>query len=70
MQQLKFFIEGKIFGVCAFLGERMGIPATVIRLYFIYLTCLTVLSPVLIYLMLAFWLNMKRYLHRRNPVWE
>ncbi|MCS6917108.1 MAG: PspC domain-containing protein [Chitinophagales bacterium] len=70
MQQLKFFVEGKIFGVCSFLGERMGISPAVIRLYFIYLTCITVLSPVLLYLMLAFWLNLKRYLQRRNPLWD
>ncbi|MER3497926.1 MAG: hypothetical protein C4308_04465 [Chitinophagaceae bacterium] len=40
-----------------------------IRLWFIYISLLTVGSPIIIYMILAFWMNMKRYMKaaRRNP---
>lgn len=71
MNHFKFLIEEKVFGVCSYLGEKLGIPSSVIRLYFIYITFITVLSPLILYLFLAFWINLKKYLNlHKNPVWE
>ena len=71
MNRLKYFVEGRIFGVCTFLGEKLGIASSVIRLFFIYATFIAVSSPIIIYLILAFWINLKKYITRkRNPVWE
>jgi phage shock protein PspC (stress-responsive transcriptional regulator) len=69
MNRLKQFVEWHVFGVCASMGERMGVATSVIRKYFIYISFLTVGSPVIIYLFLAFWMNIKRYvrLSKRNP---
>ena len=69
MNQLKEYIEWQAFGVCAALGERMGIATSRIRMWFIYISFLTLGSPVVIYMIAAFWLNMKRYIFaaRRNP---
>jgi hypothetical protein len=41
-----------------------------IRKYFIYISCLTMGSPVIIYVFLAFWMNIKQYMlnARRNPL--
>jgi len=66
----KDFIEWKAFGVCAAIGDRMGIATSRIRLWFIYISFLTMGSPVIIYMVLAFWMNLKNYilLRRRNPV--
>ncbi len=50
-----------MFGVCTFLGERMGIAISSIRLYFIYVSFLTFGSPIIFYLIMAFWLNVRRY---------
>jgi phage shock protein C len=61
MQQFKFFLEQQLFGVCTFLGERMGIAISSIRLYFIYISFLTFGSPIIFYLIMAFWLNVRRY---------
>jgi phage shock protein C len=64
-------IEGHAFGVCSFLGEKLGIPSRHIRLFFIYATFVTFYSPVIIYLILAFWINLKKWLFsRRDSVWE
>jgi phage shock protein PspC (stress-responsive transcriptional regulator) len=69
MKRLKQFVEWHVFGVCTTIGERMGVATSVIRKYFIYISFLTIGSPVVIYLFLAFWMNIKKYvrLSKRNP---
>jgi phage shock protein PspC (stress-responsive transcriptional regulator) len=70
MKQIKHFIEWQVFGVCSVLGERFGIATSTIRKYFIYTSCLTMGSPVIIYLVTAFWVNIRQYVlnARRNPL--
>lgn len=70
MNQIKNFIEWQAFGVCAAIGEKMGIATTRIRMWFIYISFLTFGSPVVLYMVAAFWMNIKRYMlaARRNPL--
>lgn len=70
MNSFRHFVEGRVFGVCTWLGEKMGVPSTTIRKYFIYVSCLTMGSPVVIYLFMAFWINLKEYIWKakRNPL--
>lgn len=70
IRQIQYFFEGKAFGVCTWIGEKLGVATSTIRLFFIYASFLTFGSPVLIYLFLAFFLNLRKYLRRRNPVWD
>lgn len=71
MKQLQYFLESQAFGVCSKLGEKLGFASSSIRLYFIYLSFLTFGSPVLVYLILAFWLNVRKHLRReRSTVWD
>jgi len=69
LYSLKNFIEWKAFGVCASIGDRLGVASSRIRLWFIYVSFLTLGSPIVVYMVLAFWMNMKRYMlmTRRNP---
>jgi phage shock protein PspC (stress-responsive transcriptional regulator) len=69
MNKFKSFVEWKAFGVCSAIGEKMGIAPSKIRQYFMYTSVLTLGSPIIIYLVLAFWRNMRKYTHsaRRNP---
>jgi len=70
MQQLQQFFEKYAFGVCTHLGEKLNIPTYSIRLFFIYTSFLTVGSPVIVYLFLAFIMNFRKHLRRRNnSVW-
>jgi len=62
MNIIKNIIEKQVFGVCSTIGRRIGIKISTVRLYFIYLSFGTLGSPVIIYLFLAFWLNIKSYL--------
>ena len=72
MIKLKYFVEQRVYGVCTRLGEQFGISTASIRLYFVYLSFITVGSPVVIYLIMAFWMNIRRYLRQQNnpSVWE
>ncbi len=72
IEQLKTYLEKHAFGVCTHIGEKFEISISNIRLYFIYASFLTMGSPVIIYLVLAFWMNIRRYLRKANhpTVWE
>jgi phage shock protein C len=71
MKRLQYFIESQAFGVCTMLGEKLGFATSSIRLTFIYVSFLTMGSPVLIYLMMAFWMNVSKHLRReRSTIWD
>jgi len=71
MEKLKYYLEKRAFGVCAYLGERLGIPVSRIRLFFIYTSFITFGSPVIVYLVMAFWLNMKKYIKSdKKTLWD
>jgi len=62
MDLLRNKVERVAFGVCAWLADRMGIQRRRVRMYFIYLSCLSLGSSVLFYLFAAFWLNVREYM--------
>jgi len=70
MNKLRSFVEWQAFGVCTAIGEKLGIASSRIRLWFIYISFITMGSPVIIYMIMAFWLNMKNYIlsAKRNPL--
>lgn len=71
MERLKHLLEKSAFGVCSYLGDKMGIASSRVRLYFIYLSFVTLGSPVIFYLFTAFWLNVRRYIRRsKNAIWS
>lgn len=57
------------FGVCTYLGNKLGIGAGRVRKYFIYASFAALGSPVLVYLVLSFWLEVRR-LTRKRSVWD
>lgn len=68
---LKFMVESNTFGVCERLGEKLEMPAKDIRMFFIYASCVTVASPIVAYLTLAFVMKLRAYIRaRRSPVWD
>lgn len=71
MNRLRGFFEWGAFGVCTAIGEVVGIATSRIRMWFIYISFLTMGSPLIVYMVLAFWLNIKKYIlySRRNPLW-
>jgi phage shock protein PspC (stress-responsive transcriptional regulator) len=71
MNNLKYFVESKAFGVCSYLGERLHMPKKNIRLFFIYLSFATAGSTIVPYLILAFWVKLREYVNsERTAVWD
>ncbi|MEL6667611.1 MAG: PspC family transcriptional regulator [Bacteroidota bacterium] len=62
MLEFRRLLEHSAFGVCTYLADRMGLHIRRVRLYFIYISCITLGSPLLLYLFTAFWLNLRQYL--------
>lgn len=70
INKLKEYVEYQAFGVCTKIGEKLGIATSKIRIWFIYISFLTLGSPIIVYMILAFWMNIKRYMtiSRRDPL--
>ncbi|MES2618670.1 MAG: PspC family transcriptional regulator [Bacteroidota bacterium] len=67
----KSLIEAQAFGVCTRMGEKMGLSTRRIRLFFLYSSFMTFGSPIIIYMILAFWMNMRQYAReKRTAVWD
>ena len=65
------FLEQRSFGVCSYLGERLGISISKIRLFFIYSSFLAVGFPVVFYLLAGIVLDIRNYVKRtRNRLWD
>ncbi|MCB0633379.1 MAG: PspC family transcriptional regulator [Saprospiraceae bacterium] len=69
MMQFKEILERSAFGVCNYLGEKIGISSSRVRLYFIYASFVTLGSPIIVYLFTAFWLNLRTYIRRKKNHW-
>lgn len=64
-------MERSAFGVCHYLGEKIGIASSRVRVYFIYISFVAMGSPIIFYLFIAFWLNIKQYIkNKRNILWQ
>jgi len=71
MKKIQSFFEDQAFGVCTRLGEKFGVATSSIRLFFIYASFLTFGSPVIIYLTLAFIMNVRKQLrYQRSTIWD
>ncbi|WP_317899281.1 PspC domain-containing protein [Aurantibacillus circumpalustris] len=75
ISRISKWFEQRAFGVCQWLGKKMGIRTTTVRMYFIYLSFFTFGSPIIIYFILAFLLEHKNYFKpfytkKRPSVWD
>jgi phage shock protein PspC (stress-responsive transcriptional regulator) len=68
--KIQHFFERYAFGVCTHIGEKLGMATSSIRLFFIYTSFITFGSPIIIYLSLAFVMNIRKHLRKRNPIWD
>ncbi len=72
-ERLRYISEKEAYGVFSWLGNKMSIKSSDIRLTFIYISFITFGSPVLIYVFMAFILKHKEYFkpkHKKRSVWE
>lgn len=66
---LQPLVEKQAFGVCTRIGEMAGMSTSRIRLFFIYSSFLTLGSPLIVYLSLAFWRDAKK-VFKKKTVYE
>jgi phage shock protein PspC (stress-responsive transcriptional regulator) len=69
MKKIQNYLETETFGVCTRLGEILDIPISSIRIFFIYASFLTFGSPLIIYLGLAWIMNLRKHLRRSRNLW-
>ena len=70
-RSLRDIIEMSVYGVCSYLGRKLSMPSKRVRLFFIYTSFIALGSPVIIYLILTFVLNLRYMINnKRNPVWD
>lgn len=71
IQFIRNYFERQAFGVCAWWGDKLGIKTSSIRLFFIYASFITIGSPVIIYLIMAFILKIRNtFRKKRRSVWD
>lgn len=68
IEKIRALIEKYSFGVCSYLANKMGLRSSRVRLYFIYTSFVTMGSPIIIYLVIAFWLNLKEYIRKSKSL--
>ncbi|MBK7343120.1 MAG: PspC family transcriptional regulator [Saprospiraceae bacterium] len=69
--QFRNLMERTAFGVCSYVGGKISIAASRVRIYFIYLSFVTLGSSVILYLFAWFWMNIRQYLRRGSSVqWD
>jgi phage shock protein PspC (stress-responsive transcriptional regulator) len=66
MKNWKYLVEPRLFGVCTQLAERFHLPLSLVRLFFIYISFVGLLSPVLFYLSFAFFLRFKEQFFQKK----
>ena len=73
MDRIVAFFERQAFGVCQWWGRKLGIETRTVRKYFIYTSFITLGSPLILYLFMAFLLEHKAYFKprpRRASIWD
>ena len=71
VDKIRSYFEKQGFDVLSRTGDRIGVKASRIRLFFIYASFLTLGSPFILYLTLMFLIQMKDYINsRRTSVFD
>lgn len=71
IMNLKFFLEKHGFHVSSRLADKLGMRANSVRLFFIYISFVTVGIGFGIYLILAFWIRLKDMIRsKRTSVFD
>ena len=74
IERIRSYGEAQAYGVCSWLGGKLNVKTSSVQRSFIYVSCLTFGSPILIYLIMAFVLEhkeqIKNPLRKRRSIWE
>lgn len=71
IERIKGYFEKQAFGVCDYLGAKIGVDSSTVRRYFIYVSFITLGSSLIVYLIMAFFIE-HRYIFKskKKTVWD
>ncbi|MCT4624821.1 MAG: PspC domain-containing protein [Schleiferiaceae bacterium] len=71
VDRIRSYFEKQGFEVCSRTGDKLGVQASKIRLFFIYASFMTLGSPLIIYFALMFVIQIKDSINsRRSSVFD
>jgi hypothetical protein len=71
IKNIRYFFEKHGFHVCSRLADKLGMRATNVRLFFIYISFVTIGLGFGFYLTLAFWTKLKDLIRsKRTSVFD
>lgn len=59
INKLMLFFERQAFGVCTRISDKLNLQVSEVRLFFIYVSFLTLGSPIIMYVLLMFLFKLK-----------
>lgn len=59
INRLMLFFERQAFGVCTRISDKLNLQVSAVRLFFIYVSFLTLGSPIIMYVLLMFLFKIK-----------
>lgn len=59
INKLMLFFERQAFGVCTRVSDKLNLQVSEVRLFFIYVSFLTLGSPIIMYVLLMFLFKLK-----------
>ncbi|HNQ12358.1 MAG TPA: PspC family transcriptional regulator [Bacteroidia bacterium] len=63
---IRNYFEKQAFGICEWLGIWLQIKSSRIRLFFIYASFIAVGSPLILYLIAGFVMNLKKMIYKKQ----
>jgi phage shock protein C len=66
MRRIKDLVELQWFGVCTWWADKLGVSLNKVRLFFIYSSFLTAGSPIVVYLMMGFILDIRKAFRKKG----
>jgi len=74
IERIRSYGEAQAYGVCSWFGDKLNVKTASVQRSFIYVSCLTLGSPIVVYLIMAFVLDhkerIKRPFRRSRSIWE
>ena len=74
IEKVRSYGEAQAYGVCSWLSDKLNVKTASVQRSFIYVSCLTFGSSIILYLIMAFMLEhkeqIKRPLRKRRSIWE
>lgn len=72
LNRIIYFFEQQAFGVCSWWAKKLGVRSYRVRLFFIYLSFVTLGVSFVLYLVMAFILDNKNLIvgQKKNSVWD